>query len=45
MGLLITTLTPKEDDVIQCHTQVDSVTTNLKVKIYFTIPELGATKS
>ena len=29
---------------MQCHTQAGNITTNLKVKIYFTLPELSATK-
>ena len=29
---------------MKCHTQAGNITTNLKVKIYFTIPELSATK-
>ena len=35
---------PKESYVIQCHTQVGNIITNLKVEIYFTLPELRATK-
>ena len=35
----------KEDAVVQCHIQAFSITTNLKVKINFTIPELIAKKS
>ena len=30
---------------MQWHTQVDNITTNLKVKIDFTSPELSATKT
>ena len=29
---------------MQCHTQAGNITTNLNVKIYFTLPELSATK-
>ena len=29
---------------MQCHTQTGNITTNLQVKIYFTLPELSATK-
>ena len=29
---------------MQCITQVGNITTNMKVKIYFTLPELSATK-
>ena len=32
-------MNPKEDDVMQWHTQEGSITTNLKVKIDFTLPE------
>ena len=34
MGELIEKLNPKEDDVMQCHMQAGSITTNLKVKMY-----------
>ena len=30
--------------MMQWHAQAGSITTNLKVKIYFTLPELSATK-
>ena len=30
--------------MIQWHTQAGSITTNIKVKIYFTLPEISATK-
>ena len=30
--------------MIQCNTQVGSITTNLKVKIDFTLPDISATK-
>ena len=29
---------------MQCHTQAGKITTNLKVEIDFTLPELSATK-
>ena len=45
IGMLITKLTPKEDSGIQWHTQAGSIATNLKVKIYFILPELSAAKS
>ena len=45
MGRLITTLNPKEDNVMQCHNQVGSITTNIKVKIEFTLPEISRTKT
>ena len=31
--------------MIQWHTQAVSITTNIGVKIYFTLPELSATKT
>ena len=43
MGSLITKLNPKEDAVVQWHTQVGVITTNLKFKIDFTLPELSTT--
>ena len=44
MKRLITKLETKEDAVIKCHTQEINITTNIKVKIYFTFPKLIATK-
>ena len=44
-GRLIQKLNPKEDAVMKWHTKEGSVTTNLKVNIEFTLPELIATKS
>ena len=41
---LIKIITPKEEDVIQWHTQASTITTNLKIKIYFVLPGLSATK-
>ena len=35
----------KEDAVIKWHTQAGNITTNLKVKIDFILPELSMTKS
>ena len=29
--------------VIQCHTQAGNITTNIKVKVYFTVPTLSVT--
>ena len=29
---------------MQCHTQAGTITTNLKVKIHYTLPELSMTK-
>ena len=37
-------ISPKEDNVMKCHMQAGTITTNLKVKIYFTLPKLSATK-
>ena len=42
MRRLIINLNPKEDVVMHCHTQVGIITTNLKVEIYSTLPELCA---
>ena len=44
MGRLIQKLNPQEGDLMQWHTQAGSITTNLKVKIDFTFPEISATK-
>ena len=41
-GGLITEINTKEDDVIQWHTQSGGITTNIKVKMEFTLPELSA---
>ena len=30
---------------MQCHTKAGSITTNIKVKRYFTLPELSTTKT
>ena len=35
---------PKEDNLIKWNTQAGKITTNLKVKIYFTLPELSVEK-
>ena len=42
--ILITKIDPIEDAVVQWHTQAVNITTNLKVKIYSTLPELSVTK-
>ena len=44
MRRLLTKLKTKEYVVVQWHTQAGNITTNLKVKIYFTLPELSMTK-
>ena len=36
---------PKKDAVMQWHIQAGGITANLKVKIYFTLPELSLTKT
>ena len=45
MGIIITKINPKEDAVIQWHTQVGGITTNLKFELDFTLPELSETKT
>ena len=40
---LVKRLGPKKGVVMQCHTQAGNITTNIKVKIYFTLAELIAT--
>ena len=42
---LIVKLNPKKDSVMQCHNQAVDITTNMKVKIDLTLPELSATKT
>ena len=41
---LISKLNPKEDAMVLCHKQAANITTNLKVKTYFTLPEFSTTK-
>ena len=43
-GRLIPKLSPKEGNMMKRHTQAGSITTNLKVKIYLTLPEISATE-
>ena len=45
MRRLISKLNPKKDAGMQCHTEVGNITTNFKVKIYFTLPELSVMKT
>ena len=45
MRRLITKLNPKRYYVMQSHTKAGNITTNIKVTIDFTLPELSATKS
>ena len=42
MGRLVTKLFPDKDAPIQWHTQAGNITTNLKVKLDFTLPALSA---
>ena len=44
MIIPIKKLNPKEYSVTQLHMQADNITTNLKVKIDFTLPKSSATK-
>ena len=41
MGILVENLKLEKDDVTQWHTQAGNITTNLKVKLYFTLPALS----
>ena len=43
MVILIEKLCPKKDSLIQWNTQAGNITTNLEVKIDFTLPKLSAT--
>ena len=43
MVILVEKINPDKDIVMQWHTQVGNITTNLKVKIDFTLPALSAT--
>ena len=43
MGRLVEKLHPDKDSVIRCHTQPGNITTNVKVKVYFTLLALSAT--
>ena len=43
MGRLVKNLCPEEDTPIQWNTQAGNITSNLKVKLYFTLPALSAT--
>ena len=42
MGGVIEKLCPEKDYPMQWNTQAGNITTNLKVKIYFTLPVLSA---
>ena len=42
MGRLVGKIHTDKDDMIQWHTQAGNITTNLKVKVYFTLPALSA---
>ena len=39
---LIIKLNPNKDSTMQWHTQAGNITTNLKVKVYFTLPTLSS---
>ena len=41
---LLTKLNPKEEYMMQWHTQAGNITTSLRVKICFNLPELSLTK-
>ena len=41
MGRLVEKIYPEKDAVIQWHSQDDNITTNIKVKVNFTLPALG----
>ena len=43
MGRLVGNLSLERYAVTKCHTQAVNITTNLKVKVYFTLPILSAT--
>ena len=45
MGGLFKILNPKKDDVMKWHTEASNITTNPKVEVYFTLPELRATNA
>ena len=38
-------LNPKEDSVMQWHTQAFNIATNMRVKIYFSLPKVSRTKT
>ena len=42
MGRLVKKLSPRKDAVIQWHMQAGNITTNLKIEVNFTLPELSA---
>ena len=44
MGRLVNKIIPKKEAVMQWHTQAGKINTNRRVRIYFTLPELSATK-
>ena len=43
MGRIVKRQFPEKDAPMQCHTQAINITTNIKVKVDFTLPELSAT--
>ena len=42
MGRLVETIYPEKDAMMQSYTQSGNITTNLKVKVSFTLPVLSA---
>ena len=42
MVRLVKNIAPEKDAMIQWHTQGSNITTNIKVKVYFTLPKLSA---
>ena len=43
IGRLVKKLYPEEDSLMQWYTQAGNITTNINVKVYFTLPALSAT--
>ena len=43
MGRPVEINIPKKYYVMQCHTEVGNITTNLKVEVEFTLPEISVT--
>ena len=43
MGRIVEKLHPEKDTVTQFHTHARNITTNIKVKVYFTLPALSTT--
>ena len=45
MRRLFEKLHPEKDAMMQWHTQAGNITTNHKVKVYFTLPAISATNA